>query len=278
MVCKQTFQDERGNWLYPNEVEKNTKGQYVTVQRGEPVIVGRSEKMSKSKNNVVEPRTIIDAYGADVARLFILSDTPPERDFDWNDEGVEGAWRYINRIWRLGIQVIDMPDRAGEAEPTLALRKIIHQSILKFQRAFEGNAFHKAIAFLRELTRALEEAIENKSISRPVLNEGVKILLQGLNPIIPHITSELWGRLDNTIGLLEAPWPVSDPVLSAVEEVTIAVQVNGKMRGSFTIAIDSENTLLEAQALALPAVIKDMAGRQPRRMVVIPNRIVNIVV
>jgi len=278
MVCKQTFQDEQGNWLYPEEVDKNIKGQYVTIQSGKSVIVGRSEKMSKSKNNVVEPRTIIDAYGADVARLFILSDTPPERDFDWNDEGVEGAWRYINRIWRLGIQVIDMPERVGEAELTLTLRKTIHQSILKFQRAFEGNAFHKAIAFLRELTRALEDAIEDKRVSHSVLIEGVKILLQGLNPITPHITSELWGRLGHTISLLEAPWPVPDPALSAVEEVTIAVQVNGKMRGSFTMAIDSENTLLEAQALALPAVIKDMAGREPRRMIVIPNRIVNIVV
>jgi leucyl-tRNA synthetase len=278
MVCKQTFQDQAGNWLYPEEVEKNTKGQYVTVQGAKPVIVGRSEKMSKSKNNVVAPRTIIDAYGADVARLFILSDTPPERDFDWNDEGVEGAWRYINRVWRLGIQVIDMPERAGEAEPTLNLRKIIHQSILKFQQAFERNAFNKVIAFLRELTRALEDAIDDKCVSQSALKEGVKILVQGLNPIVPHITSELWSRLDHASSLIEAPWPVADPVLAAVEDVTIAVQVNGKMRGNFTIAVDSESALLEEQALVLPGVIKDMAGRAPRRIVVIPNRIVNIVV
>lgn len=278
MVCYQTFQGQDGRWFYPQEVEKNTKGQYVTIKDGAPVTVGRSEKMSKSKKNVVDPQPIINMYGADAARLFVLSDTPPERDFDWNDEALEGAWRYINRVWRLSLQTIDLADRMGEPEPTIVLRKMIHQSIRKFQQAYERNAFNKAIAFLRELTNVLEKALETAAISRAALIEGVEVLVQGLGPIIPHLTSELWERLGHAESLVDAPWPVPDPELAMIEDVTIAVQVNGKMRGSFQAAVDTEKSLLEQEALTLPAVVRDMAGRLPRRMVTIPNRIVNIVV
>lgn len=278
MVCHQTFRDEDGHWLYPQDVEKNTKGQYVTVKDKKPVRIGRSEKMAKSKKNLVDPQTIMDTYGADAARLFVLSDTPPERDFDWSEEGLEGAWRYINRVWRLGVQIIDLSERVGEEGPTLKLRQIIHQSIGKFQQAYERNTFNKVIAFLRELTNSLEEAIHHQTISRKALIEGLNILLQGLSPIIPHIASELWSRLGHTVSLIDAPWPSADPHLAKVEEVTIAVQVNGKMRGSFSASPDSESSLLEQEALSLPAVVRDMDGRQPRRIITIPNRIVNIVV
>lgn len=278
MVCHPTYKGPNGQWLEPQAVEKNTKGQYVCRKEGTPVSVGRSEKMSKSRKNVVDPQPIIDAYGADAARLFVLSDTPPERDFEWSDEGLEGAWRYINRVWRLGLQVLDLPDREGEPEATLLLRKNTHQSIRKFQEAYDRNAFNKAIAYLRELTNALEKAVETEAISRESLVEGLTVLVQGLGPIVPHVTSELWGRLGHPQSLVDALWPVPDPALAALEEVTIAVQVNGKMRGSFQAAVDAEPSLLEEEALALPAVVRDMAGRTPRRMVTIPNRIVNIVV
>ncbi|MDF3034631.1 MAG: leucyl-tRNA synthetase [Alphaproteobacteria bacterium] len=277
MVCHQTFQGQDGQWLYPQEVEKTQKGHYVTLKDGASVTVGRSEKMSKSRKNVVDPQSIIDTYGTDAARLFVLSDTPPERDFDWNDEGLEGAWRYINRVWRLTLQTLDLADRTGEPEPTLMARKFIHQSIRKFQQAYERNAFNKAIAFLRELTNALEKHLETEATSRTALIEGVEVLVRGLGPIIPHLASELWSRLGHTESLVDAPWPVPDPELAMVEEVTIAVQVNGKMRGSFQAAMDTEASLLEQEALKLPAIVKDMAGRVPRRMVTVPNRIVNIV-
>ncbi|MBM3633508.1 MAG: leucine--tRNA ligase [Alphaproteobacteria bacterium] len=278
MVCHQTYQGKDGQWLYPHEVEKNRDGKYVMVKDGTPVIVGRSEKMSKSKKNVVDPQSIIDTYGTDAARLFVMSDTPPERDFDWSDEGVEGAWRYINRVWRLSLQVFDLEDRTGESEPTLNLRKNIHQSLMKFQNAYERNAFNKAIAFLRELTNALEKAVDHKGISRAALKEGIEILLQGLNPIIPHLTSELWSRMRKSDSLVNVSWPVADPNLSAIESATIAVQVNGKTRGSFQAPVDTEKSLVEAEALVIPAVIRDIAGRPIRRIVTIPNRIVNIVV
>lgn len=278
MVCHQTFQSKDGHWLNPQDVEKGAKGGYLAVQDGSPVVVGRSEKMSKSKKNVVDPQPIIDSYGADAARLFVLSDTPPERDFDWSDEGLEGAWRYINRVWRLGLQIIEMSDRPGEADITLILRKTIHQSIRKFHQAYERNAFNKAIAFLRELTNGLEKAVENNSVSRAALVEGMNVIVQGLGPIVPHLTSELWSRLGHSVSLIDAPWPVSDPELALIEEATIAVQVNGKMRGSFSAPVDAEKVLLEEEAFALAGVVRDMAGRPARRVIIIPNRIVNIVV
>jgi leucyl-tRNA synthetase len=278
MVCHPTYQGEDGHWLSPQEVEKNTKGQYVTLKDGKPVKLGRSEKMAKSKKNVIDPQSIIDTYGTDSARLFVLSDTPPERDFDWSDEGLEGTWRYINRVWRLGLQILDMVDRPGESEQTHLLRKMTHQSIRKFTQSYERNAFNKAIAYLRELTNALEKAADDDAISRFALREGVDVLVQGLSPIVPHLTSELWSRLGHTQTLVDAPWPVPDPELSMIEEVTIAVQVNGKMRGSFQAPVDADQSLLEQEALVIPAVVRDMAERSVKRMIVIPNRIVNIVV
>lgn len=278
MVSHPTFQDQGGHWLSPQEVEKNTKGQYVAINDGRPIKLGRSEKMSKSKKNVVDPQAIIDTYGTDSARLFVLSDTPPERDFDWSDEGLEGAWRYINRVWRLGLQIAEMNQRAGDPEPTLALRKMTHQTIRKFTQAYERNAFNKAIAFLREMTNAIEKAAEDITVSHYALKEGFMIILQGLNPIIPHITSELWSRFEQEHSIVDAAWPIPDPELSAVEEVTIAVQVNGKTRGSFQAPVDADQSWLEQEALNIPGVIRDMAGRSAKRVITIPNRIVNIVV
>lgn len=278
MVCHQTFQGQDGHWLYPQEVEKTQEGRYVGIRDGAPVTVGRSEKMSKSKKNVVDPQSIIDTYGADAARLFILSDTPPERDFDWNEEGLEGAWRYINRVWRLSLHIMALEDRPGEGEATMGMRKMTHRSIRKVQGAYDRNAFNKAIAFLRELTNALEKALEADAVGRQALVEGVEVLAQGLGPIVPHLASEIWSRLGHGESLAQAPWPEADPALAMVEEVTIAVQVNGKMRGSFQAAVDTQATFLEQEALALPAVAREMAGRPPRRMVTVPNRIVNIVV
>jgi len=278
MVCHPTYQHQDGHWLSPQEVEKNTKGQYVMIRDGTPVKVGRSEKMSKSKKNTIDPQPIIHAYGADAARLFVLSDTPPEGDCDWSDEGLEGAWRYINRVWRLSLQAIELTDRAGEIGSTHILRKMIHQSICKFKQAYEKNAFNKAIAFLRELTNALDKVIEDVTVSRAAIIEGVSALVQGLGPVVPHLSSELWYRLGNSISLVNAPWPNADPELAAVKEVTIAVQVNGKMRGSFQVPVDSEKSFLEREALALAGVIRDMAGREPKRIITIPNRVVNVVV
>jgi leucyl-tRNA synthetase len=234
--------------------------------------------MSKSKKNLVDPQAIIDTYGADAARLFTLSDTPPDRDFDWSEEGIEGSWRYLNRLWRLMEDVVEIKGRPGKAEDSLMLSKKTHQLIQKITRSYEKNGFNKAIAFARELTRVLEDSVGDDTISYQQLSDSSKILIQILAPLIPHSASELWEKLGGVGLVIDAPWPHVDPSLAAMEEVTIAVQVNGKMRGSFVIASDSDEASLLEAAIGLSVVQKDMNGRPIRRHIIIPNRIVNIVV
>lgn len=283
MVCHQTFKDQQGQWLYPDEVMRLSNATYVTIAGEHPVEAGRSEKMSKSKKNIVDPDHIMDTYGADAARLFVLSDNPPERDFDWSEEGVEGSWRYLNRIWRLGNDVSTLQNQGeGDAELTFKLRQKTHQGILKITEAYERNAFNKVIAFCRELTRDIEEAIVHSDISVPAVREATLVLIQSLNPLIPHLASELWtlfhNQNDRQGDITKAPWPEADPVLAAQQEITIAVQVNGKMRGSFTIAKDSSEDELLSLALQMPAVQRDINDRPLLKKIIVPNRIVNIVV
>lgn len=278
MVCHQTFQDEKGRWLYPEEVMRLPGGQYVTVEGQKPVTVGRAEKMSKSKKNLVDPQSIIDTYGADAARLFTLSDTPPDRDFDWSEEGIEGAWRYLNRLWRLIEDIKETAGRSDDNEKSLSLAKKTHQMIQKITQSYERNGFNKIIALARELTRELEEAVTDKAISHQQLVNTGKVLIQSLSPLVPHIASEMWEQIGGVGFVIDAAWPKADPKLAMREEVTIAVQVNGKMRGSFLISVDSDDDSVVQAALALPTVQKDINGRSIRRNIVIPNRIVNLVV
>ncbi|MBW8309160.1 MAG: leucine--tRNA ligase [Candidatus Paracaedibacteraceae bacterium] len=278
MVCHPSFKGSDGQWLFPYEVTKVSENKYISKKDGKAVTVGRSEKMSKSKKNVVDPKEMIDTYGVDAVRLFVMSDTPPEKDFEWSDEGLEGSWRYLNRLWRVLETVIENTDRMGSEDASLALRKIAHQTIDKFMQGYDRNAFNKVIAFARELTRSLEEACQNSSVSGAVLVETAKILMLGLNPLIPHLTSEMWKTMAQSGDILQAQWPVADPELAAKSEVTIAVQVNGKMRGSFQAATDTDQEILLQQAKELATVHREIGGKTIRKTIVVPNRIVNIVV
>ena len=277
MVCHSSFKGSDGQWLFPHEVTKVSENKYISKKDSKSVTVGRSEKMSKSKKNVVDPQEMIDTYGVDAVRLFVMSDTPPEKDFEWSDEGLEGSWRYLNRLWRVLETVIENAEREGTENASLNLRKISHQTIDKFTQGYDRNAFNKVIAFARELTRSLEEACQNTAVSGTALVETAKILMLGLNPLIPHLTSEMWKMIASG-DILQAQWPVADPKLAAKNEVTIAVQVNGKMRGSFQAAIDTEQENLLQQAKELATVHREIDGKIIRKTIVVPNRIVNIVV
>ena len=276
MVCHESYKDSDGKWLFPQEVMKIAENKYISKKDGQPVTVGRSEKMSKSKKNTVDPKEMIDTYGIDAVRLFVLSDTPPEKDFEWSDEGLEGAWRYLNRLWRILETVIENKDRPGQEADSTKLLKIAHQSITKLTKGYEANGFNKVVAFARELTRDLEEAVANTAVSGAALSETTQILLMALNPMIPHLTSDMWQQLTGT-QINTAPWPQADAKLAAQTEVTIAVQVNGKMRGSFEAQPDSDQQILVALAQELPTVQRDLDGKTIRKTIVVPNRIVNIV-
>ena len=281
MVCHQSFKDKDGQWLSPAEVTKINETTYVSVKDGSPVSLGRSEKMSKSKKNVVDPKDMVDTYGVDAVRLFVLSDNPPEKDFDWSEEGIEGCWRYLNKLWRVLETAESLKDRVGIPEASLKFRRITHQSIQKITQSYEKNGFNKAIAFVRELTRDVEDGLINPEISGEALVEAVQVLLLGLCPIIPHITSEMWLRFKNKDAsdfIIDATWPLADPILVIQDEITIAVQVNGKMRGSILIPPGSQEEILIKTALTLPSVQREITGKGIRRTIVVPDRIVNIVV
>jgi leucyl-tRNA synthetase len=262
MVCHMSYQDAQGKWISPEEADE-----YKAA--GKAVAAVRIEKMSKSKKNTVDPRAIIDAYGADAARLFMLSDSPPERDLEWTDAGIEGAWRYIQRVWKLAVGSTAAPDASAD----VATQRLMHKTIKAVTEDIERFHFNKAVARIRELTNALEGLPETS----PARAAGIRTAVQLLNPFMPHITEEVWEHLGNSTLLVDAPWPVADAKLAADDEVTIAVQVGGKLRGTLTVAKDLPSKQLEEAALALDNVREAIAGKTIAKIIVVPNRIVNVV-
>ncbi|MBC7905438.1 MAG: class I tRNA ligase family protein, partial [Rhodospirillaceae bacterium] len=283
MVCHETYKDEAGAWLYPDEVVKAEGGALVHASTAKPVTLGRSEKMSKSKRNTVDPAHIIATYGADTARLFMLSDSPPERDLEWTDAGIDGAWRYVNRLWRMVVGVAESLPASGTPMPELGdaavkLRRLVHKTIAQIGEDLERFHFNKAVARLREMTNALGEAKPDAADLAWVLREGLEAAALLAAPMMPHLAEELWAELGHTIPVVETPWPKADVSLLVEDTVTIAVQVNGKLRATIELPKDADAKLAEETALAQEAVIQAMSGKPPRKVVVVPNRIVNVVV
>ena len=282
MVCHQTYQNQAGEWLFPEEVATDSAGRLVDAA-GQPVIAGRNEKMSKSKKNVVGLDDIVDTYGADTARLYLLSDSPPERDLEWTDAGIDGSWRYVNRLWRLVSEPpVALPPPGGAMPATLApellaVRRVIHKTIAAVTDDLDKFRFNRAVARIRELTNALEDLPAKASGAGAVLREGIDAATRLLGPMMPHLAEEMWQTLGHAELIADAPWPVADPELARDEQVTIAVQVNGKLRGTVELPRDAAAGEVEEAALALPQVSRMLEGRAPKKVVVVPNRIVNLV-
>jgi len=272
MVTHETYKDGAGKWLYPVDVKKDGE-KFVHAATGEPVTVGRIEKMSKSKKNTVDPVEILETYGADAARLFILSDSPPERDLEWTESGIEGAWKYINRLWRS----VTLADFSGTGGDTDTMRRKIHKTIHEMTQDLERFHFNKAVARMRELSNALDAFAAEKGDGK-VLREGLETLVRLMSPMMPHIAEELWQQLGHKTYLVDTRWPEADPALLANDTVTVAIQVNGKLRVAIQLPKDIAQKDAEQAALAEPAVQKAMEGKSPRKIIVVPNRIVNVVV
>ena len=265
MVTHETYKAPDGSWLSPGEV-KQVGGDFVTLD-GQPVTLGRIEKMSKSKKNVVDPDPMFDQYGADAVRWFMLSDSPPERDLEWSEAGIEGTWRFVNRIWRLfdGLDVVATGD-----DPTLA--KLLHRAIAGVGADIEALTFNKAVAKVHELVNAIEKAEPSATRSEAVLT-----LARLVSPMLPHLAEEGWTRMGGT-GLVAAePWPSHDPALLFDDEVTIAIQINGKLRDTLTLPKAADKAALEAAALASEKVVRALDGATPKKVIVVPGRLVNIV-
>jgi len=275
MICHETYKDQDGQWLTPEEAESRDK---------DTVTVGRSEKMSKSKKNVVDPQLIIGTYGADTARLFMLSDSPPDRDLDWTDAGVEGAWRYVGRVWRLIENASDKLADLGAPQPSsiegeaLTMRTQVHKTAHAVTQDLNNFHFNKAVARIRELTNTLEGFNASDEGCNWVRREACEFVAKLINPMMPHLAEELWLQLGHNTLLANESWPSVEESLLVDDTVTVAVQVNGKMRGTIELAKNIDKAEAEASALALDTAIAAMDGKTPRKIIVVPNRIVNIVV
>jgi leucyl-tRNA synthetase len=259
MVTHRTYQDSAGNWLLPEEAEAATAA-------GRPVTAGRVEKMSKSKRNTVDPDPIVDQYGADAVRWFMISDSPPERDLEWSEAGIEGAWRFMQRLWRLATD-----DGAGEGEDEELDRKL-HRTIAAMGANIEALAFNKAVANIYELANAIEKAAPSASRTA-----AIRTMLRLVAPIVPHVAEEAWAAAGHNALIADAPWPEADPALLVEDEVTIAIQVNGKLRDTVRAARGAARADLEAMAVANENVRRILAGAEPRKVIVVPDRLVNVV-
>jgi leucyl-tRNA synthetase len=276
MVCHETYKDKDGNWLSPDDVEKHG-GQTFRKGSGEQVEVGPSEKMSKSKKNVVAPEQIIDIFGADTIRWFMLSDTPPERDIEWTDEGAEGCWRFVQRIWRLVNEAEGLPPPgtpAANAEgAVLELRRATHRAIAAVTDDLASLRFNRAVAQIYTFVNAISAT----EVSGAARREALETLVLLIGPMMPHLAESCWEALGHSQFVAMTPWPVADDALVAADTITIAVQVNGKLRGTIAVAPGADNASMEKDALALDTVARALDGKTPRKVIVVPKRIVNIV-
>ena len=275
MVIHETFRTLSGEWVLPSDAV-NQDGKWVHATTGEPLEVGGVEKMSKSKKNVVDPDDIIARFGADTARWFMLSDTPPERDIEWTEAGAEGAWRFTQRIWRL---VNDSTTYAGgsDAAASLELRRVAHKALHAVTDDLSSLRFNRAIARIYELANALGTALSGGKADAASVKEAAEFLVLTSAPMMPHLAEECWQAMKMPGFVVDTAWPKADPALLADDQVTIAVQVNGKRRGEITVAKDLDAKAVEALALALDSVVRALDGRPVKKVIVVPGRIANIV-
>jgi leucyl-tRNA synthetase len=268
MVTHETYSREEGGrevFYSPGEVLRTPTG--ATLKNGVPVTIGRVIKMSKSKKNTVDPDEIVARYGADAVRWFMLSDSPPERDLPWSEAGIEGCWRFVQRLWRLFGQ-----SDAGASGEDKALRRKTHQTIATVAEDIEALAFNKAVARIYELTSMIEKAAPSAD-----RNEAIRTVLLLAAPMMPHLAEEGWTVLGEQGLVADAPWPEVDPALLVEDEVTIAVQHKGKLRDTLSAPKGAPREQLEALALASEKVQRSLDGAEVRKVIVVPDRLVNIV-
>jgi len=277
MVCHESYKDAAGKWVAPDEIEKRD-GKAFLRTTGQEVTVGPSEKMSKAKKNTIAPETIIAEYGADTIRWFMLSDTPPERDIEWTDAGAEGCWRFVQRVWRLCTEAQDLPAPgtpvSADDEASKSLRQATHKAIAAVTEHLEHLRFNSAVAQLYTLANAIGSADKANPSAR---REALEALVLLSAPMMPHLAEACWQGLGHTKLAAETAWPKHDPALTASDSVTIAIQVNGKRRGEITVAKNADSKDVEAAALAEEGVQRILDGKAPKKVIVVPNRIVNIV-
>jgi leucyl-tRNA synthetase len=292
MVNHETYKSADGRWLLPEEITFGGEGDVRTATEtatGKPVVIGPVEKMSKSKKNLVDPDDIIAHYGADCARWFVLSDSPPERDFIWTEAGVSSAGRFVQRLSRFVDQIADVGAARGAAQPAdygpeaIKLRKAVHRALDSVGNQIAGLRFNVAVAQVHEMANAIQAALTAAGETPPpdlayALREAGELMVRMIAPMMPHLAQDGWARLGYNTLVANEPWPVAEPGLLVDDTMTLAVQVNGKRRDEITVPRSATNGEVEAAALALDTVVRAMDGRPPKKVIVVPQRIVNVVV
>ncbi len=289
MVVHETYRAKNGEWIEPAAVTIEGMGDARTAKltaTGAAVEIGAIEKMSKSRKNTVDPDDIIAAYGADTARWFMLSDSPPERDVIWTEEGVQGAWRFVQRLWRLVGEIADVKAPAARpatfGEQALAVRKAAHRALANVSDDIARLRFNRCVAHIYECANALSDAIGSaEEAPAPdfawALREAGDILVRLFHPMMPHLAEECWSTLGHTSLVSTEAWPQLEPELLVEDTITLPVQINGRKRAEVTVARDAGKDAVEAAVLTLDEVKKALDGRSPKKVIVVPQRIVNVV-
>ncbi len=289
MVSKETYRCSEHNWLFPGDLNGSDQEGWKCPHCDRPVSKGRVEKMSKSKKNIIDPEDLIGQYGADTARLFTLFAAPPEKDLEWSDQGVEGAFRFLSRLWRLVYQQRELwlnPSSNGAPTELTAdqrdLQRMIHRTIKKVTDDIDGRFhFNTAIAAIMELSNALSATVQDSAklkSAAPMVKEGLETMIILLAPFVPHVASELWQQLGDGSRLDQVPWPSYSTAALEEEQLLIVVQVNGKVRGKLTVPADATREHIQTLALADPKLVGFLEEKKVQRFVYVPRRLVNIVV
>jgi leucyl-tRNA synthetase len=292
MVVHETYRAKDGVWLFPSDIrlETDESGRHAfRLDNGEEVAIGAIEKMSKSKKNTVDPDDIISAYGADTARWFVLSDSPPERDVIWTEDGVQGAAKFVQRLWRLigelaGIAApLGTPHPASISPEAAAIRRAVHGSLIKVDEDIARLRFNRAVAQIHDLANKLSAAIgaiESETVApdiSAVFREAADIIVLMVAPMMPHLAEECWAVLGHAGLAAEAEWPVANPALVVEDTVAYPVQVDGRKRADLVVPRNAGNEAIEAAALALEPVKRALDGRDVKKIIIVPQRIVNVV-
>ena len=279
MVTHETYKAEDGRWLQPSEVEQRN-GTWIEISSEKPVTVGAIEKMSKSKKNTVDPDNIIATFGADTARWFVLSDSPPERDVEWTQSGAEGAGRFVQRVWGVFKTLAEETTDGGDvaSEPATALRRASHKAVFAIDKAIDEFRFNSAIATIHEWVSTLKKAEQGGDDLLGARFEGASMLARCLIPFMPHLAEECWSLIGGEGLCSAAVWPDVDDALLVEDSVTLPIQVNGKRRAEISVAKTASKDDIEATALAEPALQSFIDGKSIKKVIVVPGRIVNIVV
>ncbi|MFT7059852.1 MAG: leucyl-tRNA synthetase [Pseudorhodobacter sp.] len=274
MVTHETYAtraaDGRPIWHLPEDVMRGDAGPQLAD--GTPIEVGPIIKMSKSKKNVVDPMQIIATYGADTARWFVMSDSPPERDVEWTASGAEATYKHLNRVWALCERISAMPDGPGEGEDDLA--RAAHRAMDEVTRSIEGFAFNKAIAKLYEFTNTISKAKAGKA----AMSDAMRVLAQLMSPMVPHLAEDIWAHLGGAGLVTQAAWPKPDPAMLVQNTIIMPIQINGKRRAEISVPADMPASEVEKLALADDAVVKYLAGQPVKKLIVVPGRIINVVI